>query len=120
MIKRESLKDLVLYLGFNKEPEGEIYTKTFPSCFLKALVVKTAYDFAAHNGDWVKLTFNNIVIQRTWRELNSEDCVPNEEMVKKKSICTSRSFNGMISDYDTLRTQVSNYAARCAEKLRQQ
>ena len=87
---------------------------------LEALGVKTAYDFAAHNGDWVKLTFNNIVIQRTWRELNGEDCVPNEEMAKKKSICTSRSFNGMISDYDTLRTQVSNYAARCAEKLRQQ
>lgn len=87
---------------------------------LEALGVKTAYDFAAHNSDWVKLTFNNIVIQRTWRELNGEDCVPNEEMAKKKSICTSRSFNGMISDYDTLRTQVSNYAARCAEKLRQQ
>nr|WP_262917972.1 Y-family DNA polymerase [Prevotella sp. E13-27] len=87
---------------------------------LEALGVKTAYDFAAHNGDWVKLTFNNIVIQRTWRELNGEDCVPNEEMAKKKSICTSRSFNGMISDYDTLRTHVSNYAARCAEKLRQQ
>ena len=87
---------------------------------LEAQGVKTAYDFAAHNGDWVKLTFNNIVIQRTWRELNGEDCVPNEEMAKKKSICTSRSFNGMISDYDTLRTQVSNYAARCAEKLRQQ
>ncbi|WP_410896762.1 Y-family DNA polymerase [Prevotella sp. E13-27] len=87
---------------------------------LEALGVKTAYDFAAHHGDWVKLTFNNIVIQRTWRELNGEDSVPNEEMAKKKSICTSRSFNGMISDYDTLRTQVSNYAARCAEKLRQQ
>lgn len=87
---------------------------------LEALGVKTAYDFAAHNGDWVKLTFNNIVIQRTWRELNGEDCVPNEEMAKKKSICTSRSFNGMICDYDTLRTHVSNYAARCAEKLRQQ
>jgi DNA polymerase V len=87
---------------------------------LESLGCKTAYDFAAHHGDWVKLTFNNIVIQRTWRELNGEDCVPNEEMAKKKSICTSRSFNGMISDYDTLRTQVSNYAARCAEKLRQQ
>ncbi len=87
---------------------------------LEALGVKTAYDFAAHHGDWVKQTFNNIVIQRTWRELNGEDCVPNEEMAKKKSICTSRSFNGMISDYETLRTQVANYAARCAEKLRQQ
>ncbi len=87
---------------------------------LDALGVRTAYDFAAHNGDWVKLTFNNIVIQRTWRELNGEDCVPNEELTKKKSICTSRSFNGMISDIEGLRTQVANYAARCAEKLRMQ
>jgi DNA polymerase V len=87
---------------------------------LESLGVKTAYDFASHHGDWVKLTFNNIVIQRTWQELNGEDVVPNEELTKKKSICTSRSFNGMISDFDDLKTQVSNYAARCAEKLRLQ
>ncbi len=31
-----------------------------------------------------------------------------------------RSFKGMISGFDDLKTQVSNYAARCAEKLRQQ
>ena len=87
---------------------------------LEALGVKTAYDFAEHNQSWVRATFNNIVIERSWRELNGEDCVPNEEMAKKKSICTSRSFNGMITDIDELRTHVSNYAARCAEKLRQQ
>ena len=87
---------------------------------LEALGVKTAYDFAEHNQSWVRATFNNIVIERTWRELNGEDCVPNEEMAKKKSICTSRSFKGMITDLDGLRTHVSNYAARCAEKLRQQ
>ena len=87
---------------------------------LEVLGVKTAYDFAEHNQSWVRATFNNIVIERTWRELNGEDCVPNEEMAKKKSICTSRSFNGMITDLDGLRTHVSNYAARCAEKLRQQ
>ena len=69
---------------------------------LEALGVKTAYDFAEHNQTWVKATFNNIVIERTWRELNGEDCVPNEEMAKKKSICTSRSFNGMITDLDGL------------------
>lgn len=82
--------------------------------------VKTAYDFSVHHGDWVRTTFNNIVIYRTWAELNGEDCVPNEEIAKKKSICTSRSFNGMISDLETLNTHVSNYAARCAEKLRMQ
>ncbi|MCR5366371.1 MAG: Y-family DNA polymerase [Prevotella sp.] len=87
---------------------------------LESMGIHTAYDFAEHHGDWVRATFRNIVIERTWRELNGEDCVPNEEMAAKKSICTSRSFNGMISDFDTLSTQVANYAARCAEKLRMQ
>ena len=87
---------------------------------LQALGVHTAYDFAKHHKDWVRLTFNNINIIRTWQELNGEDVVPNVELAKKKSICTSRSFNGMISDKDTLRTHIANYAARCAEKLRAQ
>ena len=87
---------------------------------LQALGCKTALDFAKHHQDWVRLTFNNINIVRTWQELNGEDVVPNEELAKKKSICTSRSFNGMISDKDTLRTHIANYAARCAEKLRTQ
>jgi DNA polymerase V len=87
---------------------------------LQSLGCKTAYDFAEHHKDWVRLTFNNINIVRTWQELNGEDCVPNEELAKKKSICTSRSFNGMIGDFETLRTHVANYASRCAEKLRKQ
>ena len=100
---------------------------------LQSLGCKTALDFAKHHKDWVRLTFNNINIVRTWQELNGEDAVPNEalelcslatngtqELAKKKSICTSRSFNGMISDKDTLRTHIANYAARCAEKLRTQ
>ena len=87
---------------------------------LQAMGVNTAYDFAVHHRDWVRTAFRNIVIERTWRELNGEDCVRNEEIVSKKSICTSRSFNGMVSDFDTLQTHVSNYAARCAEKLRKQ
>ena len=93
---------------------------------LQSYGVKTALDFARHHKDWVRQTFNNINIVRTWEELNGEDVVPNEELAvddrqhAKKSICTSRSFNGMISDYESLRTQVANYAARCAEKLRMQ
>ena len=87
---------------------------------LHALGCQTAYDFACHHKDWVRVTFNNINIVRTWQELNGEDVVPNEELAKKKSICTSRSFNGMIADKDTLRTNIANYASRCAEKLRRQ
>ena len=87
---------------------------------LQALGVKTAYDFAQHHETWVRATFNNIVILRTWKELNGIDAVPNEEMAKKKSICTSRSFSGMLTELDVIRTHVANYAARCAEKLRKQ
>ena len=87
---------------------------------LHSLGCQTVYDFAEHHKDWVRLTFNNINIVRTWQELNGEDVVPNEELTKKKSICTSRSFNGMIADKDTLRTHIANYASRCAEKLRKQ
>lgn len=87
---------------------------------LESLGVHTAYDFAVHHHDWVRQTFNNINILRTWRELNGEDCVPNEQLATKKSICTSRSFSSMISDYDALKTHVANFASRCAEKLRMQ
>ena len=87
---------------------------------LQALGCKTALDFAKLHESWVQVTFNNINIVRTWRELNGIDAVPNEQLAKKKSICTSRSFNGMVSDIYGLRTHVANYAARCAEKLRQQ
>ena len=87
---------------------------------LQSLGCKSAYDFASHHKDWVRQTFNNINIVRTWQELNGEDVVPNEELAKKKSICTSRSFNGMIGDFETLRTNIANYASRCSEKLRKQ
>ena len=87
---------------------------------LKEYGINTAYDFASKPQSWVRTIFRNIVIERTWRELNGEDCVPNEQLAAKKSICTSRSFAGMITDLDELRTHVSNYAVRCAEKLRSQ
>ena len=86
---------------------------------LEAMGEHTASDFASHTKEWVKASFN-IVAVRTWMELNGNDCIPNEAMTRKKSICMSRSFNGMIADADTLHTHISNYAARCAEKLRRQ
>ena len=86
---------------------------------LEAVGVKTAYDFASLSKSWVRVTFN-VVATRTWMELNGEDCIPLEDMSKKKSICTSRSFPNMIGDMETLRTSISNFAVRCAEKLRRQ
>ena len=86
---------------------------------LEAIGIKTAYDFATQSRSWVRSTFN-VVVERTWRELNGEDCILLEDMSKKKSICTSRSFPGMVNDFETLRTSISNFAAHCAEKLRKQ
>ena len=86
---------------------------------LQAERVTTAYDFAMKPKSWVRATFN-VVVERTWRELNGDDCVPLEDLGKKKSICTSRSFPGMVPDFETLRTSFSNFAAHCAEKLRKQ
>lgn len=86
---------------------------------LQAERVTTAYDFAMKPKSWVRATFN-VVVERTWRELNGDDCVPLEDLGKKKSICTSRSFPGMVPDFETLRTSISNFAVHCAEKLRKQ
>lgn len=90
------------------------------SAKLQSLGINTAYDFARMSDYWVRSHFNNVVIYRTWQELNGLDAVPNEEYAKKQTICTSRSFPTLVGDYPTLRTQVSNFASLCAEKLRAQ
>lgn len=87
---------------------------------LQSSGVRTAFDFARHPESWVCATLNNVVVLRTWKELNGIDCIPMEDISKKKSICTSRSFPSMVTDIDTLRISISNFAARCAEKLRRQ
>ena len=88
---------------------------------LQDLGINTAFDFASRAESWVRATLNNVVAIRTWKELNGIDCIPMEDMSKvKKSICTSRSFPGMVTDMEPLRTSISNFAARCAEKLRKQ
>ncbi|MGI6222756.1 MAG: Y-family DNA polymerase [Prevotella sp.] len=87
---------------------------------LEAMQVNTAWDFAAHSCAWLRLTFHNIVIERTWRELNGEDCVPDEQVTWRRNMCVSRSFDGMITDRGLLATHIANFAAHCAEKLRKQ
>lgn len=90
------------------------------SARLESMGIKTAYDFAQKQFEWVRAVFRNVVMERTWRELNGIDCIPDEQPAPKKSICTSRSFNGMIGSIADLRTHIDNYAAHCAEKLRRQ
>ena len=88
---------------------------------LNAMQVMKAADFASMSESWVK-NFMNVNMWRTWRELNAIDSIAMEDMenVKRKSICTSRSFPKMIDGYDEMAAHVANYAALCAEKLRKQ
>lgn len=86
---------------------------------LESMGIETAYDFTMKPRSWVKKEFS-VIGERTWLELQGEDCIPTEDISTKKSICTSRSFHGMTSDFDTLRTHISNDAAHCSEKLRHQ
>ena len=82
--------------------------------------IRTAYDLASSSGDWIRHTYNNINVYRIWEELNGSDCIPNETEGAKKSVTSSRSFCGMVSDLQQLRTYAANHAVICTEKLRLQ
>ena len=82
--------------------------------------ITTAAQFAARPRSWVKSHYH-VTGERTWMELHGISAIELDQMdVERKSIMTSRSFPGMITDFGDLRTHVANYAARCAAKLRQQ
>lgn len=81
--------------------------------------IQTAWDLTQRSQSWVQHHFT-INGARTWRELRGDSCITTLETGSKKSICTSRSFDGMVSDQKQLEMYISNYAARCAQKLRQQ
>jgi len=81
--------------------------------------VKTAYDFILKPESFVRkyMKVNGV---RTWKELKGIPCYDLEQPQDKKSICTSRSFGEIITDFTVLSEAVSNFAAACARKLREQ
>ena len=87
--------------------------------FLNRNGIFTAYDFICRPQSWIRkyLTVNGA---RTWQELQGTPCVGLEQAAAKKSICTSRSFGFLITDYTILSETVSEFAASCARKLREQ
>ena len=86
---------------------------------LEAAGVKTALDFVSRPVEWVRDRMGVIGV-RTWSELQGIRMVEEEKNEKRKSICTSRSFAGNISDIDELTLRVSDFAGKCAEKLRKE
>ena len=84
---------------------------------LLAMGLTTAYDYVSMPQDWV---YKNLGLGglRVWNELNGKESVEEERDVARQSICTSRSFAETITDIQELSARVSDFAAKCAEKLR--
>ena len=53
--------------------------------------IKTAGDFVRRPESWVRRNFT-VTGVRTWKELQGENCIGEDDLPHKKSICTSRSF----------------------------
>lgn len=81
--------------------------------------VKTALDFIERPEKWVRGKMS-IVGVRTWYELQGKPLIAREKEEPRASICTSRSFAELISDPDELSLRVSDFAAICSKKLREE
>ncbi len=84
---------------------------------LEAAGVRTALDFVGRPAGWVQ-GMMGIGGVRTWGELQGKRMVEDERGNKRKSICTSRSFDKTVTDLDEMTLRVSDFAGKCAEKLR--
>lgn len=84
---------------------------------LLAMGLTTAFDYVSMPQDWV---YKNLGLGglRVWNELNGKESVDEERDEARQSICTSRSFAETITDIHELSARVSDFAAKCAEKLR--
>lgn len=84
---------------------------------LLAMGLTTAFDYVSMPQDWV---YKNLGLGglRVWNELNGKESVEEERDEARQSICTSRSFAETITDIQELSAMVSDFAAKCAEKLR--
>ena len=101
-------------------PIGEVWgigRKIAPK--LLACGVKTAWDYVLRPEPWIREHYMLPGV-RTWMELQGTVCVEAETDAARKSICTSRSFADMLEDEDEISQKVADFAAHCAQKLRQE
>jgi DNA polymerase V len=90
------------------------------SLLLNKIGVRTAYEFSRLPEEWVRVNLS-VVGQRLLNEIRGIPAIDWEfETPVKKNICTSRSFGYLLSDPAIIKEAISNHAATCAAKLRQQ
>ncbi|RYF86469.1 MAG: DUF4113 domain-containing protein, partial [Chitinophagaceae bacterium] len=87
---------------------------------LKRNNVHTAMDITKLPANWMRANMS-VVGLRLWNELRGIPSTEWEfEPKKKKNICTSRSMAKLTNDKNILLEAISNHAASCAAKLRQE
>lgn len=85
---------------------------------LNQLGITTALQLADTHSQFVRKNFN-VLLERTVRELNGEQCLELEEFAPtKQQIACSRSFGERITNYQDMHEAICGYAVRAAEKLR--
>jgi len=86
---------------------------------LNAYKVFTAYDFIELHDDWVRKHLS-VVGLRLKHELEGKPTLGLESIQPKKAIATTRTFDRMHTDFESIKERVSTFAVSCAEKLRKQ
>lgn len=88
--------------------------------FLKSCNVLTAFDLTSKPKEWVQKHLT-VVGVKIWLELKGFPSIELDTIPQpKKNICTARSFGNMLTELKDIEEALSNYTARCAEKLRKQ
>ncbi|WP_417860442.1 Y-family DNA polymerase [Winogradskyella sediminis] len=86
---------------------------------LKAISINNAYQFTQLSDDWVRKNMS-VVGLRLKHDLEGKPTLDFEKVANKKMIATTRSFEGMLSNYEDVKERVSTFAVSCSEKLRKQ
>ena len=126
-IKRKNIPTSVIYLSDKEQirialkhtPVGKVWgVGRRLNDHLNNAGINTALDLANISPQNIRKKFS-IVLERTVRELRGERCLDIEDDISsKKQIVVSRSFGERVSNLETLKPIVSNFAVRAAEKLR--
>jgi DNA polymerase V len=88
--------------------------------FLHSANIHTAADFIKTPEDWVRTNLSVVGLRLLYELRGIPATCWEEEPLRKKNICTSRSFGKLLTKKTDVREALVNYAAACAEKLRGQ
>lgn len=86
---------------------------------LKEMNVVTAYQFTQLSDRWVR-EMMTVVGLRLKLDLQGERTLELDDVSEKKSIATTRTFDGNYSDVRLIKERVASFAVSCSEKLRRQ